>query len=894
MLVQMMDELIDIMENDEEYRYFTLDGQTIALDDYLEVRPHMKERVGKLIKDGRILVGPWYSLVDCYSVNPESIIRNLLLGKKVCSKYGEPMKVGYSIFSFGQMAQLPQIYNGFGINDIVFYKGASTKEFPQSEFMWVAPDGSTALATRLGKEKRWNFYFDFDVPVLLGGDVKKPGWEAKFTDGSRLCHLNDEQHKHMYSCILEPDIRIRKENIRKCIENVLADLKESVSDDVFVAFDGTDFTSPFPEMPEAIRMTNEIFDGELCVESSNPERYFADLRESIDTDSLKKYTGEMRFGPINHVHSETMGSNVDIKQADFKAENTLINYAEPLSVMAKTNGGKYDYDILELAWKYLFAAHAHDSIHGSGDPRIKPDNLNRIAQVQEIADSITKRAVEGIASRIDFSSFDSDDIALTVFNTTPYPRSDVMEITVDLPREEAVVDYWIEDLDGNRVECYKVGEENFTLAMIHRKYRPKSVYCDRYTLNVHVTDIPAMGFKTYKIKRIRGVASSSSNPFPLGISPYKPIGVCGNVLDNGLVKVTITPNGTVDVFDYESGRTYKGLNAFRDAGSCGDFWIHREPFSNTIISSKACSAQIELVANSGLIATYRVILTLDIPEKLDGKVRSKHKIPTEITTEITLRKGSKRIDFKTSLTNNADDHMLVVDFPTGIDAKYADWEAPFEIRKREVDNFTNNNGIKGPELERQAMQNFVNVYDKKGAFALMSKGLKEVGTKNEDGAVLTLTLLRAATGVFPIHDDLLIGSHESPSQCHGDFTFEYAVLVHNNEDVVAESRKYIVPMMSAQIGVSDKGTIPPVYSLMSHENNDICLSTFKSSEDGSTIIRIFNPTDKQVKDCIHFAGKINSAEEVRMDETKLRDLKVSGGSVDITVKPYAIMTIRIG
>lgn len=77
------------------------------------------------------------------------------------------------------MAQLPQVYAGFGIHDIVFYKGASAKAFPQSEFIWRSPDGTEAFATRLGREKRWNFFFDFDIPVLLGGDAKRPGWQSR-------------------------------------------------------------------------------------------------------------------------------------------------------------------------------------------------------------------------------------------------------------------------------------------------------------------------------------------------------------------------------------------------------------------------------------------------------------------------------------------------------------------------------------------------------------------------------------------------------------------------------------------------------------------------------------------------------------------------------------------
>ena len=199
MMVEMLDDVIRIMETDDSYRYFTLDGQAIVLDDYLEMRPHMRPRLQALIRAGRIQIGPWYSLVDCYAVNPESIIRNLVVGRRVCREFGEPMPVGYSIFSFGQMAQLPQVYAGFGIHDIVFYKGASAKAFPQSEFIWRSPDGTEAFATRLGREKRWNFFFDFDIPVLLGGDAKRPGWQSRFTDPVKLCHLIDEENRNQYA-----------------------------------------------------------------------------------------------------------------------------------------------------------------------------------------------------------------------------------------------------------------------------------------------------------------------------------------------------------------------------------------------------------------------------------------------------------------------------------------------------------------------------------------------------------------------------------------------------------------------------------------------------------------------------------------------------------------------
>lgn len=39
MMVKMLDDVIEIMEQDENYKFFTLDGQAIVLDDYLEMRP---------------------------------------------------------------------------------------------------------------------------------------------------------------------------------------------------------------------------------------------------------------------------------------------------------------------------------------------------------------------------------------------------------------------------------------------------------------------------------------------------------------------------------------------------------------------------------------------------------------------------------------------------------------------------------------------------------------------------------------------------------------------------------------------------------------------------------------------------------------------------------------
>src|SRR5438067_711909 len=77
----MMDGLLDILERDPAFRCFVLDGQTIMVEDYLQVRPEADERVRHMAETGRLKIGPWYTAVDTFLPDPESLVRNLHLGR---------------------------------------------------------------------------------------------------------------------------------------------------------------------------------------------------------------------------------------------------------------------------------------------------------------------------------------------------------------------------------------------------------------------------------------------------------------------------------------------------------------------------------------------------------------------------------------------------------------------------------------------------------------------------------------------------------------------------------------------------------------------------------------------------------------------------------------------
>ena len=147
-LVHAVDKLLDILDGDPQFSHFMLDGQTIVLDDYLEVRPEQEERLKRYTRSGRIQVGPWYLQPDEFLVSGESLVRNLQFGLQRASEFGGHMRVGYVPDTFGHIAQLPQILRGFGIDNAVFWRGVGA-EAHKSEFYWAAPDGTQVLVIHL-------------------------------------------------------------------------------------------------------------------------------------------------------------------------------------------------------------------------------------------------------------------------------------------------------------------------------------------------------------------------------------------------------------------------------------------------------------------------------------------------------------------------------------------------------------------------------------------------------------------------------------------------------------------------------------------------------------------------------------------------------------------------
>src|SRR5919204_6210858 len=93
-MVDMLDLVLEILDNRSDFRAFTLDGQTVLLEDYLEMRPTEEARVRRHVREGRLLVGPHYVLADGFLASGETMVRNLLIGGPVAQRFGRVVEAG--------------------------------------------------------------------------------------------------------------------------------------------------------------------------------------------------------------------------------------------------------------------------------------------------------------------------------------------------------------------------------------------------------------------------------------------------------------------------------------------------------------------------------------------------------------------------------------------------------------------------------------------------------------------------------------------------------------------------------------------------------------------------------------------------------------------------------
>ncbi|MBT3193404.1 MAG: alpha-mannosidase [Verrucomicrobia bacterium] len=923
LLVEFMEELLDTLDSDPDYRSFVLDGQVAPIEDYLEVAPHDRERVTEHIRDGRIEIGPWYTLPDLYPVDGECLVRNLLTGTRIAAQYGEPMMVGYNSFGWGQTAQFPQIYAGFGIDFIVCAKRVSKERAPESEFMWEAPDGTRVLTTRLGDHARANFYFHAYLYAKYG--VNCMSGEFRYDAAASGIAMHDARTERAEDdfFMIEPKMEHDAERLKKGADDAWAATDETVVKDHRLFMNGTDFSTSHPNMSRMIKDLNEQSpDTEFVHERL--ETYVAKMHEQIDPASLRVIEGELRDGPSCDCSGNALASRAYLKLLNRQAQNVILRKTEPLaaalsllstassSPLRRTGASpvfSYPRGLMDTAWKHLLQSHPHDSINGVTQDKTANDVEYRLNQALEIGSVVYDKAVSEVLKQIDLSMCGEDEQVLVVFNPLPRPRREIVEACVCTPGEQGAWSLSACDADGNALAVQEISRSEKTFPVHDCQARPWPYKADRHLLRVDAGEIPAGGYKVIRFAPKSSFQRDHHYWLEMRRSTSETLSPADNVLENEHLRVEVAGNGTLSLTDKASDKTYEGLHYFEDGGDVGNYWAFYPPYNDQVFNTLSSHPRIWLEENGPLSATIGIEHRLELPafaHEPECGVRGESRRSSEtkelvIMSRVTLKKRAKRVDVKTEVDNTICNHRLRVAFPTGIKAENACSSGHFTVDERPRVPVKDANGEYWPEMQTLPTQHFVDLSADGQGLALLHTGMTEYEACDDENATLRMTLFRAmgnmivtwweAVGIFP---------DQSGSQLQRKMTFDYALYPHAGDwaegEVYAEAEALNVPIAPFQItSNAQAGTLPPETSFYSVEPSNLIVSAFKQSQDrDSCIMRLFNPTGEAIKGTIRLGAAVNAAYLTDLNETRLSDLALmDGGTVSVEAAPGKIMTVEL-
>lgn len=400
-LVEMVAELLDLLESNA-LPSFVLDGQTVVLEDHLAIRPQDRPRIQSLVEAGRLKLGPWYTMPDCFLARPESLIRNLQRGIGIAVEHGGASRVGYVPDSFGHFAQLPQILAAFGIDSFLFMRGmpADVRDRDGAIFIWRAPDGSEVLATFLR--------------------------EGYFPLGA----LGQESFHGRYDGLAASDERAR-ERLSHTLARVLPFQKHAV----VVLPAGGDHLPARGDLATCVADLNAS-QSEIQLAFGSFEDYLAALRAAVEHEPLPVFSGDL-LGQADHpLLRNVLSSRVDLKILNHRAQSLLTRVVEPLAAWASVNGLPVaEPALLEAAWDALLKNHAHDDICGCSVDDVHLDDTQRFHEVLALGQEMITRQIEHLVQHRLPAVGNPRSARVFAFNPHPWPVTVSAAVRILLPDE---------------------------------------------------------------------------------------------------------------------------------------------------------------------------------------------------------------------------------------------------------------------------------------------------------------------------------------------------------------------------------------------------------------------------------------------------------------------------
>ena len=357
---------------------------------YPEVYQRIKERIARGQWEP---IGSMWIEVDCNLASGESLIRQILQGKKFFKEeLGYETKDVWIPDVFGYSAALPQIFAGCGIEFFITQKisWSQFNKFPHHTFEWEGIDG-TRIFTHFPPADSYNAPMDPKTLIFNVSNFKEHGRATRslyvygYGDGGGGPSIPMlETAKRIHDLEGLPKLKLEK----------VIDFAKKAKEDA-------------KDLP--------VWVGELYLE----------LHRGTYTTQGRTKRGNRKSEFL--LRDAEFFDALSLALAPGREEKAV----DPVRAVYDVTGlGASDANrharALERAWHLVLLNQFHDIIPGSSITWVYEDNMRDYKTVAELGDSVVRSSLGAFESQIDTSRFQAP---VRIANTLNFERSEVVELT---------------------------------------------------------------------------------------------------------------------------------------------------------------------------------------------------------------------------------------------------------------------------------------------------------------------------------------------------------------------------------------------------------------------------------------------------------------------------------